>query len=140
MWAVVSFIKDCNIACNEPERTMQYKYTHDSDVVLITIDEPLQSNAQINDLVEKVQHFTKQGKAKFVVDLGELASIDTRALGTLVSCRLKSKRAGGDFVLVNVPEAIMSLIGITHLIPIFTIAKSVKEGKELLKRKKDKAE
>lgn len=108
---------------------MQFNLSPSNAIVVIIIDEPILSEVLMRDLTEKVLHFIEQGRAKFILDMSNLKFMNSAGVGAFVSCLLKARRKGGDFVLVNIPEFIMSLLGITHLIPVFTIANSIEEGK-----------
>lgn len=119
---------------------MQFKYKPDSDIVLITIDEPALNDAQTKDLADKVAYFVKTGKPNFIVDLKDIKYLDSRTVGSFVMCRIKAVKERGDFILANVPEQVMNLMGIAHLLPVFTIVESIDEGMQKLKGKKDKAD
>ena len=110
---------------------MKFLMSHESDFVLITIDEPVLREAHLRDISEKVAHFTSQGRSNFIVDMTELKLMDGRAVSTFVSCRLKAKSGSGDFVLANVSEYVMNLVGITNLVKVFTITKTVEEAQAL---------
>ncbi len=60
-----------------------------------------------------------EGHRRVVLDLGEVAFIDSQGLGALISS-LKTLRAEeGDLKLVNVPEAVDSVLRITKLARVF---------------------
>ena len=113
------------------------QYNIGNDFVLVIINEPILEEAHMKDLIDKVAYFIKQGKVKLIIDMTQLKSLDGHVLGILISCLLKARRNGGEIILANIPENINDLLGITHLIPMFIIAKSVEEAKTKFKSSND---
>lgn len=115
---------------------MQFNLDSWDDTVLIVIDEQILGETLVNDLVEKVIRFIDLGKTNFIVDMTHLKSMNSIGISGFISCLLKARKKGGNFVLVNIPEFIMDLLGITHLLPAFTIAETIEQAKAIFKANK----
>jgi len=67
-------------------------------------------------------HFIEDGQPKFVVDLTHAESLDSAAIGELVSCLKRAREDGGDLKLVVRPEGIVhELLQLMHLDRVFQI-------------------
>jgi anti-sigma B factor antagonist len=60
------------------------------------------------------------GAKRVVLDLTELTHMDSMGLGTLVRLYVHSKSAGCDLQLINLGPRIRQLLGVTHLLAVFT--------------------
>lgn len=69
--------------------------------------------AQVHDLIP--------GSKRIVLDLTHLEYMDSMGLGTLVRLMVSSKSAGCSLELVNLGKRIKELLGVTHLLTVFTI-------------------
>jgi anti-sigma B factor antagonist len=58
---------------------------------------------------------------RVVVDLEELTFMDSIGLGTLVRLYVSAKSAGCSLELMNIGKRIRQVLGITHLLDVFTI-------------------
>jgi len=58
---------------------------------------------------------------RMVLDLTDLAHMDSTGLGTLVRVYVSCKSAGCVLELVNLGKRIRQLLGMTHLLSVFTI-------------------
>jgi anti-sigma B factor antagonist len=59
------------------------------------------------------------GSTRIVLDLTDLAFIDSMGLGTLVRLYVSAKNAGSCIELTNLGKQIRELLGITHLLSVF---------------------
>jgi len=58
---------------------------------------------------------------RIVLDLTDLAHMDSTGLGTLVRLYVSAKSAGCALELVNLGKRIRQLLGVTHLLSVFTV-------------------
>jgi anti-sigma B factor antagonist len=58
---------------------------------------------------------------RIVLDLSDLTWMDSMGLGTLVTLYTSAKAAGCDLQLLNIGKRIRELLGLTHLLSVFTI-------------------
>ncbi len=59
------------------------------------------------------------GAKRIVLDLSQVAFMDSSGLGAIVSLFVTAKAAGCDLQLVNLSKQIRQLLGITHLLSLF---------------------
>ena len=58
---------------------------------------------------------------RIVLDLSDLTWMDSMGLGTLVALFTSAKAAGCELQLLNIGKRIKELLGLTHLLSVFTI-------------------
>ncbi len=77
--------------------------------------------AGVNDvLYSKVSALIPETK-RIVLDLTNLARVDSMGLGTLVRLYVSCRSAGCSLELVNLGKQVRQLLGTTHLISVFAI-------------------
>jgi anti-anti-sigma factor len=67
---------------------------------------------------EQVKTLISQTK-RLVLDLSEVAYMDSSGLGAVVSVYITAKKAGCDLQLVNLSKRVRELLGMTHLLSVF---------------------
>jgi anti-sigma B factor antagonist len=55
------------------------------------------------------------------LDLSDLTLIDSMGLGTLVRLYVSSRSAGCSLELINLGKRVRELLGLTHLLSVFTV-------------------
>jgi anti-sigma B factor antagonist len=75
-------------------------------------DRSARFKASIRELIDAGHH-------RIVLDLGEVAFIDSQGLGALISALKTLRGEGGDLKLVNVPEPVDAVLRITKLARVF---------------------
>jgi anti-sigma B factor antagonist len=76
--------------------------------------------AGVNDfLYSQVRPLLPECK-RIVLDLTELASMDSMGLGTIIRLYVSAKAAGCELDLVNIGPRIRQLLGMTNLLAVFT--------------------
>jgi anti-sigma B factor antagonist len=58
---------------------------------------------------------------RIVLDLGEVTQMDSMGLGALVRLYVSGKTVGTDVELMHLGKRIREILGITHLLDVFTI-------------------
>jgi anti-sigma B factor antagonist len=77
--------------------------------------------AGVNDLLySKVSELIPETR-RIVLDLTNLARVDSMGLGTLVRLYVSCRSAGCSLELVNLGKQVRQLLGTTHLISVFAI-------------------
>jgi anti-sigma B factor antagonist len=64
-------------------------------------------------------HVLIPGSTRIVLDLSDLAFVDSMGLGALVRLYVSAKKAGSCVELINFGKQIRELLGITHLLSVF---------------------
>lgn len=77
--------------------------------------------AGVNGLVySRVRPLIPEAK-RIVLDLAEVTQMDSMGLGALVRLYVSAKNAGSSLELMHIGKRIRELLGITHLLNVFTI-------------------
>lgn len=58
---------------------------------------------------------------KIVLDLTDLAYMDSMGIGTVVRLYVSAKSAGCDLKLINLGKRVREVLGVTHLLSVFAI-------------------
>ena len=77
--------------------------------------------AGVNELVySRVRPLFPDAK-RVVLDLAEVTQMDSMGLGALVRLYVSAKNAGSSLELMHLGKRIRELLGLTHLLDVFTI-------------------
>lgn len=109
---------------------MDYKIESKNNVNIITMEGSLLADVQSRDVLQKVSELILDGQVNFVVEMSELKFINSSGLGMLLTCLTKSRKAGGEVILANIPEQVSNLLVITKLNSIFNTTDSLEEALE----------
>lgn len=91
-------------------------------IVAVTGDVDVYSAPALKD---KITELVGAGESTLIVDLGNVAFLDSTGLGALVEARTATTEAGGALPLVCNQERILKLFTITGLDGVFTIHRSI---------------
>lgn len=72
-----------------------------------------------NVLYDQV-HELIPGSTRIVLDLTDLKFVDSMGLGTLVRLYVSARSAGSCLELINLGKQVRELLGLTHLISVFS--------------------
>lgn len=97
-------------------------------VTVYEFDEKNKLNAVISeDVKEEVgRHFEKPG-TKLILDLNNIAFVDSSGFGALLSIMKKAKSNSGTFRICNIANDVMSLFKLLQLHNVFEIYESKEE-------------
>jgi anti-sigma B factor antagonist len=70
-------------------------------------------------LTDTISNLKQQGHTQIVVDLGNVAYMDSAGLGELVHAYATTRKAGGALKLVGVTKRLQELLIITRLLTVF---------------------
>ena len=76
-------------------------------------EESVSLRIRVNDLLGK--------SSQIVLDLGDVARIDSGGLGTLVALYASARKVGGDIKLANLGNHAREVLQITRLVTVFEI-------------------
>ena len=68
---------------------------------------------------DRIKDLLADGQRRMLLNLAEVAYIDSAGLGGLISAYTTTKREGGHLKLVNLTKRIQDLLAITKLITVF---------------------
>jgi anti-sigma B factor antagonist len=60
------------------------------------------------------------GSKKIVLDLGELAYMDSMGLGTMIRLYVSARSAGSTLELIHIGKRVQELLGMTNVLSVFT--------------------
>jgi anti-sigma B factor antagonist len=66
-------------------------------------------------LKSMIEETVADGKPRIVVDLTEVAFIDSSGLGALIGGLKATRQAGGDLRIAHVPEQVLTVLRLTNL-------------------------
>jgi anti-sigma B factor antagonist len=102
------------------ESQMQLEQRAEGDVVIVKVTGDITLNhggdVQVKD---KVQSLLQQDQKKIVLDLGEVAYVDSAGLGQLVQAYATTKNKGGSLKLINLGKKLRDLLVVTKLLTVF---------------------
>ncbi len=83
---------------------------------------------ETNLLRTKLKELLSQGKTRLVLDLAEVAYIDSAGLGTLVAGFTSAQNQGANLKLANLTTRFREQLNITKLVTIFDVFDSVPDA------------
>ena len=89
---------------------------------------------------DRMKALVADGARRVVVDLGNVAFMDSGGLGALLSCLKALKQAEGHLVLANVSTPVESVLRITRLERVFELRANVDDACRALDRRPVTAE
>lgn len=106
------------------------KFTHyvRSNVSIVALEGNLLGEADSQPTLEFIQNQIAEGHKNFVLNLTHLKYVNSTGLSVLLTTLSKSRNAGGDLVLVNIPDQLRQLLQITKLLEVFMECASDEEG------------
>ncbi|HNQ13322.1 MAG TPA: STAS domain-containing protein [Bacteroidia bacterium] len=87
---------------------------------------------QSKELLDEVTALIANNSINFVLNLQEFKYMNSTGLSVLISILTKARKAGGEAVICNVPENIKSLLSITKLNNVFSVAESESQAEAAL--------
>jgi anti-sigma B factor antagonist len=97
--------------------TIAFSVEHKGNAVLVHCRGRLVAGL-CNEFYSKI-HALIPGSKRLVLDLTDLAFVDSMGIGTLVRLHVSAKSAGSCLELINLGKQIRHLLGITNLLSLF---------------------
>ena len=88
-------------------------------VTVLDLNGPLTGGSGTERLKDKINSLVLQNLPNILINLGEVAMIDSSGLGEIVTCLTTVRKAGGTLKLVNVTKRNKELLSITRLVTVF---------------------
>ncbi len=79
-------------------------------------------------LREEVRKLLEEGRNKILLNLGDVAYVDSSGIGELVSSYTTTSSRGGQLKLLNLTKKIQDLLMITKLLTVFETFDNEEEG------------
>ena len=90
-------------------------------ILILALTGDLTIGPEDTQLRSVVQDCISAGKVNIILDWRQLGTIDSVGLGTLVLCQIRSRRAGGKLVLLNISRTHLDLLELTRLETVFEV-------------------
>lgn len=114
--------------------SFEYQIEKKDQYILVNLSGVLIGSDQSTDLADEVQGLIDQGTQNVIVSLAGIETMNSTGLSVMISILTKTRNAGGEVVITDVPQKVNELMVITKLNTVFTVAESVEEAIELLKK------
>jgi len=101
----------------ESEKVLTFEIERDGDTAVVRCHGRLVAGT-CEELYEEVKQLLPQAKV-VVVDLAELAYVDSRGLGTLVRLHTSARRLGCEFKLLHLGKQLRNVLKLTNLLTVF---------------------
>jgi anti-anti-sigma factor len=98
------------------------------DCSILDLEGRLVFGSATKELREAIAEAARSMPRRIVLDLSKVTFVDSPALGQLVGSHKHIRDLGGNLVLLEPPDRVMSLLLLTRLETVFDIFRNVKEA------------
>ncbi|MCS6935758.1 MAG: STAS domain-containing protein [Chitinophagales bacterium] len=98
---------------------MSFQHHLAGNVLVITLEGNLLGEHSNTPVLELLKGNLEQGNKKVLFNLANLKFINSTGLGMLMTALTKTRNAGGEMALCNIPEQMKKILAITKLENIF---------------------
>ena len=98
---------------------MSVSERHVGTVTIIDVTGELTQGAAGDTLLDKVASLLQQGPKDVLINLGDVTSMDSTGLGTLVAAFTTASRRGGSLKLLNLTKRLHDQLVVTKLSKMF---------------------
>jgi len=109
-----------------------FKIEEKPEVCILHFSGNLIEKSQALEMLERFEELLSKDIKKFIIDMYGFTYMNSTGLNVLLTILTRSRKAGGETIVCSVPENIKSLMLITRLNNIFTVAKNQKEAEKFL--------
>lgn len=99
-----------------------------SGVTILELEGRVTLGEGSGQLRNKLKEVLSQGKTRMVLDLSEVAYIDSAGLGTLVAGFTSAQNQGASLKLANLTSRFSEILHITKLVTVFDVFPTVEEA------------
>jgi anti-sigma B factor antagonist len=106
------------------------KLTHEKKdgVTIVHVSGKIIGGPDVDSVNQLFRDLLSQGDVKIIVELAELAMINSSGLGSLIANMTAIRKQGGTLKFANVSENVMHVLKITRLDTVFEIHASLQEA------------
>jgi anti-anti-sigma factor len=108
------------------------KSQHESGTRIYSLQGDLHGGKDGYAFQNEVRGCYASGSCRVVIDLEQVARIDSCGIGILAAIAMSAQNSGGGLVLASLPERIERILGVTHFLTLVDHAGSVEEALEKL--------
>lgn len=110
-----------------------YKIRDEFGVTIIAMRGDLIDKSQGTGMIAEVEERIQNKQLKYIFDLAELKYMNSTGLNVLINLFTKTRREGGEVIIVNVNKKINELLIITKLTSLFIISDTIEKAVGKLK-------
>ena len=100
----------------------------ENKITILELSGNLLGEKDASPILEAVDISLANDSNRFVLELSKMKFINSTGLSVLINILTKSKNAGGDMVIVSIPEQLRNLLAITKLTDVFPQAATKEEA------------
>jgi len=97
-------------------------------VTILTISGRITLGEASHELRTRMKDLLTEGKTRMVLDLANVAYIDSAGLGTLVAGYTSARNGGANMKLANLTKKLKEQMHITKLVTVFDVFDSVEDA------------
>src|SRR5215831_2458476 len=112
---------------------LNLKERQEGDVIILDLSGKITIGEGSVQLREAVRKLLDEGKKKILLNLGDVAYVDSSGIGELVSSYTTTNNQGGHLKLLNLTKKIQDLLMITKLLTVFETFESEASALESFK-------
>lgn len=112
---------------------MQYSIKqHNNTTAILSFEGSLIEQHGLPELMAQIAQNTNPDTINFIINLSGISNLNSSGLNVLLHLFTKSRNAGGETILTNLPQHLQQLLVVTKLNTIFTSAANIEEAIVLL--------
>ena len=113
--------------------TMRFQFTPlNSSTMLLSLEGSLIEQHNLSKTLEQISEITEPDYLNFIIDLSGIETMNSTGLNLLIHLLTKSRNAGGETILICVPERLNNLLVMTKLNNVFTVAPNLEAALNIL--------
>jgi anti-sigma B factor antagonist len=109
-----------------------YQISDKPKYTLIQLSGNLMEKSQARDLLEEINGYVIKETPNFVIDFSDFKYMNSTGLNVLLNILSLARKSGGEAVVCCVPEKIKTLLVITKLVNVFSVAENEQTAAESL--------
>ena len=98
----------------------QERIDHESGAVILALSGTLTMGNQLLKLEWTIDELLQEGRKKIVLDMTDVAYLDSSAIGVLINCRGKVGLAAGQMRLANPTERVVTILKVTKIYDVLS--------------------
>ncbi|MDX1644140.1 MAG: STAS domain-containing protein [Thermoanaerobaculia bacterium] len=98
---------------------MQIEQRTRGDVTIVDLTGRLVIGDAPDDLRDTIDELLAEGRRKIVLNVSELARIDSSGIGELVAALKRAQSVGARLALLQPAESVRRILDLSHVLPLF---------------------
>lgn len=111
-----------------PDLNMTYTQEYQGKAIVFRLEGSLMGDSTQQQFKDAILAQLDAGQKYFVLDMSAVRNVNSSGLGSLITLFSRTRSAGGDFILCNVPSNVRNLLHITRLDTVFPIRDTLQDA------------